>query len=595
MTLRTLGAIGFAVVLWPSMLSAQITGVVPGTATPGPAAPRPQTPRDGAALAVPTGTGRIRGRVVAADTGAPLRRAQVRISGNQPGLQATANTDQDGRYEFQKLPASSYMISVTRNGYITLQFGQQRPFEPGRPLTLADAQVAEKIDFALPRGGVIAGTIFDDLGEPLAGVRVQAQRYAYQPGGARRLQTIGMSGMFGPPMTDDLGHFRVFGLMPGSYMLSAIPSPVNMGAPPGPASAIIGSNSNAEDGYTTTYYPGTANVEDAQTIAVGIGQEATVSFAVASTKMSRISGIIRTSQGAPAGRTMMVMLRTQSASGGGGMGAAMQNDGSFMFTNVPPGEHFIEVRPNMVMSASPGAGPTPAADEFASVPVTTTGQDITGLVVTTGPGAAISGHLVFDGNAKPPQTIAQPLRVMPAPVDPSGIMMAVNQDSGVVDDTGQFQIRGATGQLTFRPLVPGWTLKSVVLNGVDITDIPFEAKPGTNVTGLEVTVTDRTTNVSGVVKNTAGEAVKDYVVAFFPALAKEGILATRFTRTIRPDQQGKYQVRGLPPGDYAAVAVESIEQGGEWDPAFQQQMKPRGKSFRLTEGQTITLDLSLVQ
>jgi hypothetical protein len=41
--------------------------------------------------------------------------------------------------------------------------------------------------------------------------------------------------------------------------------------------------------------------------------------------------------------------------------------------------------------------------------------------------------------------------------------------------------------------------------------------------------------------------------------------------------------------------VESLEQGGEWDPAFQQQMKPKGKSFRLIEGQSFTLDLSLTQ
>jgi hypothetical protein len=44
---------------------------------------------------------------------------------------------------------------VTRNGYVTLQFGQQRPFEPGKPLNLAEGEVAQKIDFALPRGGVI--------------------------------------------------------------------------------------------------------------------------------------------------------------------------------------------------------------------------------------------------------------------------------------------------------------------------------------------------------------------------------------------------------------------------------------------------------
>ena len=348
--------------------------------------------------------------------------------------------------------------------------------------------------------------------------------------------------------------------------------------------------------YATTYYPGTANVEEAQAITVALGQEASASFAVVSAKMSRISGIIRTSQGSPIGRTMMVMLRTQSSGAISSMGTAMQNDGSFTFANVPPGEHFIDVRPSGI-AATTVAGAAPAADEFATVPVNTTGQDITGLVITTGPGATISGRLIFDGNAKPPQpTTAQPFRVVPGSADPSTpMMMGITPDSGVVDETGQFHILGATGQLLFRTAVPGWSLKSVVLNGVDITDTPFDAKPAANITGLEVTVTDRQTNLSGVVKNAAGETVKDYVVAIFPATAREGILGTRFTRTIRPDQQGRYQLRGMPPGDYVAVAVESLEQGGEWDPAFQQQMKPRGKSISLSEGQTATLDLTLVQ
>jgi hypothetical protein len=141
----------------------------------------------------------------------------------------------------------------------------------------------------------------------------------------------------------------------------------------------------------------------------------------------------------------------------------------------------------------------------------------------------------------------------------------------------------------------GWYLKSVTLNGVDITDTAYEPKPSSNVTGMEVTLTNQQTSVSGTVTDVRGDAVKDYVVAVFPATAREDILPTRFTRTIRPDQRGRYQVRGLPPADYVAVAVESLEQGGEWDPAFQQQMKPRGKSFRLTEGQTSTVDLTLVQ
>ena len=78
-------------------------------------------------------------------------------------------TDAEGRYEFANLPAARYTISVSKAGYVGLEFGQRRPFEGGRPLDLADAQVVEQIDFALPRGGVIAGRITDDQGDPIIG------------------------------------------------------------------------------------------------------------------------------------------------------------------------------------------------------------------------------------------------------------------------------------------------------------------------------------------------------------------------------------------------------------------------------------------
>ena len=88
-----------------------------------------------------------------------------------------------------------------------------------------------------------------------------------------------------------------------------------------------------------------------------------------------------------------------------------------------------------------------------------------------------------------------------------------------------------------------------MLNGVDITDIPYEAKLSTIVDGLEIVLTDRTTNLSGFARNTRGETMTDYVLATFPSQLKEGAVATRFTRTVRPDQDGKFQLRGLPPGE----------------------------------------------
>jgi hypothetical protein len=69
----------------------------------------------------------------------------------------------------------------------------------------------------------------------------------------------------------------------------------------------------------------------------------------------------------------------------------------------------------------------------------------------------------------------------------------------------------------------------------------------------------------------------------------------RYTRVVRPDQQGRFETRGLPPGDYLAAAVGSLEVGAHWDPAFRKQVEPAAKRFRLAEAQSATIDLTLTQ
>ena len=614
MNTRALGLVLLSLFFYGVSIAAQTPAQ--GSFTPGPQAPRPaQTQavpaRDpngtpNAQTAAPTGTAVIRGRVIAADSGNPLRRAQVRILGTEVRVNQAAITDGDGRYEFSKVPAGRYTINVTRNGYVSLQFGQQRPFEPGKPLTVADSEVAEKIDFALPRGSVIAGRVTDESGEPMAGARMQVMRYQYMPNGQRQLTNAGGMGIPFGITTDDLGQFRVYGLMPGTYILSAAASmngittmmPAGVG---GAAVSTITPGSAGDDGYVTTYYPGTANPEEAQALTVGLAQEVSAYFSMIPSRMGRISGIVRTSQGRPAAG-MMIMVRTTSAGGmnmsGGGQVAP---DGSFSLANVPPGDHFLDVRPGgpgrPVMAG--GVATSQEEPEFASVPINVSGQDIAGLIITTTPGATISGRVVFDGTRPAPSTQGgqNVARVMATAADPgSPAMMGMgSNENGMVDESGRFQIRGVTGRVFFRFLgqVPGWFVKSVTINGTDLTDVPYDVR--SNVTGLEVVLTDRQTTLSGSVRNFHGEIVKDYVLGILPDNLKEGVSPQRFIRMVRPDQNGQYKTQGLPAGDYVAFAVEALDQGGLFDPAYQQAMKPRGKSFRLTDGQTLNLDLQLVQ
>ena len=73
-------------------------------------------PRDNAQPPKP-GKATIRGHVVAADTGQPLRKAQVRISSNDSRENRMTTTDADGRYEFKELPAGRYSVQASKGSY----------------------------------------------------------------------------------------------------------------------------------------------------------------------------------------------------------------------------------------------------------------------------------------------------------------------------------------------------------------------------------------------------------------------------------------------------------------------------------------------
>src|SRR6185503_1519465 len=142
-------------------------GVAAQTAPGG--TPRPGLPPRDTPLAKPAATGKIRGRVLAVDTNAPLRRAQVTLLAGQLGVRRFTTTDADGRYEFADVAEGRYTVTAGKGGYVTLQYGQRRAFEPGRQVSVADGQDLTQVDIALPRGSVITGRITDEFGEPIAG------------------------------------------------------------------------------------------------------------------------------------------------------------------------------------------------------------------------------------------------------------------------------------------------------------------------------------------------------------------------------------------------------------------------------------------
>jgi protocatechuate 3,4-dioxygenase beta subunit len=552
-----------------------------------------------------TGTGRLRGRVLSAETGGPVRRAQVRIISPDIGSKS-AMTDAEGRYEFRDLPAGRFNLSVTKAGYVTIQYGQTRPFESGKAIDLAEGQSLDKADFSLPRGSAISGRLVDEFGDPVADALVSAMRSAWS-GGRRRLQPTGRTAQ-----TNDLGQFRIYGLSPGDYYVSATFRAGDMVAMEIAMSAVTGAGSGGptgstpNSGYAPTYFPGTPNSSEAQKLTLAIGQEAqNTDFALLPVKLAKISGTVIGSDGKPV-EGSMVNAAPRNFDGAGfmmmGGGARSDKNGNFTMSNISPGEYTLQTRSmqimtsgggdNMVFTARVGIGADGNEAETGSLPVTVNGEDLSGVVIVTSKGATASGHLTFEGGAKP--TTLTNIRVTASPVDMDGPMIAFAGPGSVKAD-GTFELKGLSGTRIVRvaSLPPGWMLKSVRVNGNDITDTGIDFKAGEAVTGVDVVVTSKLTEVNGTVKAGSQQA-KDYtLVVFSDDSQKWSLPNSRFVAATRPDQEGRFQIKNLPAGGYLAIAVDYLAQG-EWnDPDVLERLKPKATSFSIDEGETKTLNLTL--
>src|SRR5437867_3005990 len=125
-------------ILIPGIATAQVQIIQGGPPGPGRQGGPPRDPR----APVVTGTAAIRGRILASDTGRPLRRARIQVTAPElAGDERMTSTNAEGRYEIKDLPAGRYTVTVTRSGYLRLSYGQRRPYEQGKPLQVATGQV----------------------------------------------------------------------------------------------------------------------------------------------------------------------------------------------------------------------------------------------------------------------------------------------------------------------------------------------------------------------------------------------------------------------------------------------------------------------
>jgi Carboxypeptidase regulatory-like domain len=540
------------------------------------APPQPlRPPQSQTQTAAPPGTATLRGHVFAADTGQPLRKAQVRIMAGEIRENRMASTDESGAYEFKEVRAGRYTIMASKGSYVNVSYGQLRPTDAAKPLEILDHQTVERVDLMLPRGGVITGRVVDEFGEPAPEIQVATERYQVVQG-QRRLFPAGRSAS-----TNDIGEFRLFGIPPGQYYLSATwrnTSGFNPNGGPSERTA-----------YVPIYYPGTITVSEAQRVTVSAGQQIDdLVMVLKPIKASRVSGTAIGSDGKPLTPAMIIVMQTNVGFGSMMSGAQVRPDGTFTVGGLAPGTYTLRAQRM-----------TPMADgqEAATATVTVTGDDLTDVVVVAAKPTTLTGRIIVDPAAA--SSLPRQLMIRAFPANFAG-MGPPPAPARMADDL-TFEIKSTPGVVrlslmgnSFGQPPDGWSIRFVRLNGVDVTDAGIEFKPNEDISGVEVELTNKVTTISGTVKTSRGELSKEYTAIVFAQDKERWTGNSRYQSAGRPDQDGRFKITGLPPGEYYVVAVDRLEQGQSGDPEFLERVRGRAVSLTLREGETRNMDLPLI-
>jgi protocatechuate 3,4-dioxygenase beta subunit len=534
-----------------------LLGTVSGAAPQAPSAAGQQATAKAEVTRAQAGT--IRGRITAADTGAPIRRARVSVTASAASVVAV--TDEEGRYTFAGLAPRRYKVSASRTPFVTMGFGQRHPNGPAKEIDLTVSPAADRIDITLPRGGVIAGRVTDDLGEPAAYIRVAAMRSRYSEG-RRGLVPTGRI-----VTTDDLGQYRLAGLPPGIYYVGTTPAP-------------------ADDAFNLapSYFPGTQDPGAAARVSLRANSERQgVDFALSPGGLCRLRGTVVDDAGRPASYARVGLV--SPTTGGVSFGSAVQPDGSFSLTNVSPGEYGL---------FASGANPDTGENDLCMMPLSING-DIDGISLTIGGGELIRGTVVTDSGARP--TFAPGAMRLGAIPRPGTLAMRMpSAQSGVVRPDWTFDLVGVSGGLIVRPesLPDGWMLTQVLWEGRDVTDAGIEVGRGRPNDGLVVVLTNHATEIAGTVSDGQGKSIVDYSVLVFAESQERWGADSRFIATAQPDQQGRFVVKNLPPATYLAVALGFLEEGSWEDPEVLEGLRRSATKVTIGQGEHVAVTLQLV-
>ena len=541
--------------------------------------------------------------VVLAQDAKPVDRALVTLVGGSPAEERTVVTTADGAFAFRDVVPGSYQLAAMKAGYLRGAFGAMSAGATGTPVVIAASNVSG-LEMRLTRSAAIAGTVRDQYGSPLAGLRVSAMRWGYGTTpfdrGVRGLRPLAKSAA----ETDSKGAYRIFDLPPGDYIV-AIPSRASASEPltittaddvrraevilagrPDPGE---GSRASRFASHPQTFHPGTTAVSTAVTVRVAPGDERSAVDIVAKPElMMTITGAIASAAGDAPTRAPRVWVNTKekfpdgdSSFGSGGL------DGSFGGFRVFAGTYILNALGNFLAGAPSGY------THWARAEVQVVDRDPAPLRLTWRPLVGVSGRIQFEGEAD-------------AAASASGVSITLFElgetrfadlPSARTGANGGFLITGITPS-RYRITVgspAGWRLKSIKgESDLDLADAAFNVRDE-GAPALTATFTKATTTLTGSLQDAVGRPATAYTVVAFGRDRNYWTPHTRRVAASRPGTDGSFQFSGLPAGDYLLAAVTDLEEGQAFNPGFLASLLPSALPLTLADGAKVVQNIQIAR
>jgi hypothetical protein len=515
----------------------------------------------------------VSGTVVQLAGSVPLKSVTVRLENVADQTRTfSSRTDAAGHFEVTGIDAGRYRLRVIRTGFVTMEYGQRTPNDPGAVLTLNSGQTMKDLLFRLLPSAVISGRLQDQEGNPLPWVRVSALRQTYLRGARRLVSEVTV-------VTNDLGEYRLFGLRPGRYFIHASYKP---GQHLDPNDESDGGEDVGKYGYVPTYYPGSSDPAKASAVTVKAGEEiSSTDFLLEPAMLYTVRGHAAIlSQHRPAeGATLTLEPRATATWSWTNQTrqSLVDKDGAFEIPEVLPGSY------NLVATLM---------DEGKRYqtrqPVDIATGDADSLQLSLTLGWTVAGQILWD-----PQPSVDK-GTMAVTVRSANTSASIAQTARVLPN-GSFSLRElpeGTYQLTTFGQTQDCYLKTIRFSGMEVSDDEFNVIRGTQAT-LEVTISSRGARVQGTVTDQDGLPAAGVWVVLVPDAAHSSEF--RLYKQINTDQYGRFDLRGIAPGDYTLFSWEHVDRNAWQDPDFLKDFAGQGQALSLQEGDGKSVQLVAIR